>query len=69
MKWTKTVFIPFEVNDQSDTPLTEMDPDMQFYLETNYIKDTMCDYYMEDTFIKRLATPGNHYVTILRKKC
>ena len=25
------VFIPFEINDQSDTPLTEIDPDMQFY--------------------------------------
>ena len=33
----KKVFIPFEINDQSDTPLTEIDPDLQFYLETNYI--------------------------------
>ena len=54
------VFIPFEINYQSDTPLTEIDPDMQFYLETNYIKNTKCDYYMEDTFIKRFATPRNH---------
>ena len=53
-------FIPFEINDQSDTPLTEIDPDMQFYLESNYIKNTKCDYYMEDTFIKRFATTGNH---------
>ena len=54
------VFIPFEINDQPDTPLAEIDPDMQYYLETNYIKNTKCDYYMEDTFIKRFATPGNH---------
>ena len=56
----KKVFIPFEINDQSDTPLTEIDPDLQFYLETNYIRNTKCDYYMEDTFIKKFSTPGNH---------
>ena len=56
----KKVFIPFEINDQSDTPLTEIDPDLQFYLETSYIRNTKCDYYMEDTFIKKISTPGNH---------
>ena len=56
----KKVFMPFEINDQSDTPLTEIDPDLQFYLETNCIRNTKCDYYMEDTFIKKNSTPGNH---------
>ena len=35
---SKKVFIPFEINDEFDTPLTEIDPDMQFYLESIYIK-------------------------------
>ena len=47
----KKVFVPFEIDDEFDTPLTERDPDMQFYLECNYIKNTKCDYYIEDTSI------------------
>ena len=52
---SKKVFIPFEINDESDTPLTEIDPDMQFYLESKYIKNTNCDYYIEDTFVKNIS--------------
>ena len=52
---SKKVFIPFEINDEFDTPLTEIDPDMQFYLESNYIKNTKCDYYIEDTFVKNIS--------------
>ena len=51
---SKKVFVPFEINDEFDTPLAERDPDMQFYLESNYIKNTKCDYYIEDTFIKNI---------------
>ena len=40
----KKVFISFEINDEFDTPFTEMDPDVQFYLERNYIENTKCDY-------------------------
>ena len=25
------VFIPFEINESTNTPFTEMDPDIQFY--------------------------------------
>ena len=49
------VFVPFEINGEFDTPLAERDPDMQFYLESNYIKKTKCDYYIEDTFIKNIS--------------
>ena len=28
---SKKVFVPFETNDEFDTPLTEIDPDMQFF--------------------------------------
>ena len=51
----KKLFVPFEINDEFDTPLTEIDPDMQFYLESNYIKNTKCDYYIEDTFVKNIS--------------
>ena len=49
----KKLFVPCEINDEFDTPLAERDPDMQFYLESNHIKNTKCDYYIEDTFIKK----------------
>ena len=45
----------FEINDEFDTPLIEIDPDMQFYLESNYIKNTKCDYYIEDKFVKNIS--------------
>ena len=51
----RKAFVPFEINDEFDTPLAERDPDMQFYLESNYIKNTKCDYYIEDTFIKNIS--------------
>ena len=34
----------------SNTPFTEIDPDLQFYTESNYIHNMKCDYYLEDTF-------------------
>ena len=52
---SKKAFVPFEINDEFDTPLAEMDPDMQFYLESNYIKNTKRDYYIEDTFIETIS--------------
>ena len=52
---SKKIFVPFEINDEFDTPLTEIDPDMQFYLESNYIKNTRCDYYIKDTFAKNIS--------------
>ena len=51
----KKIFVPFEIKDEFDTPLAERDPDMQFYLESNYIKNTKCDFYIEDTFIKNVS--------------
>ena len=38
------VFIPFEINDSIDTPLTEMDPDIQNYSNSNYTHGAKCDY-------------------------
>ena len=44
------VFVPFEIKQESNTPVTEIDPDLQFYTESNYIQKTICDYYLEDSF-------------------
>ena len=48
------LFIPFEINDSAETPMTEIDPDIQFYSNSQYTHDTNCDYFFEDTFIKYL---------------
>ena len=44
------IFVPSEINQDSNTPFTEIDPDLQFYTESNYIHNMKCDYYLEDTF-------------------
>ena len=49
------VFIPFEINESTDTPFTEMDPDIQFYSSTHYALNTRCDYFIEDTFLTNIA--------------
>ena len=33
----KIIFNPFEINDLIDTPLTDVDPDFQFYIDSQYI--------------------------------
>ena len=49
------IFIPFEIIDSIDTPLTEVDPDIQFYSSVAYIQSTKCDYYLEDKFVSIIA--------------
>ena len=47
------VFMPFEINEGSDTPFTEIDPDFHFFTYNYCIKITQCDYYIEDTFVEK----------------
>ena len=49
------IFIPFDINDSIDTPLTEVDPGIQFYSSVKYVQCTKCDYYLEDKFILIIA--------------
>ena len=49
------IFIPFEINDSIDTPLTEVDPDIQFYSNVEYTQSTKCDYNSESKFISIIA--------------
>ena len=53
------VFMPFKINEGSDTPFTEIDPDFHFYTESYCIKNTQCDYYIEDTFVDKFKRSGS----------
>ena len=44
------VFVPFEINQESDTQVSEIDPNHQFYTESNYMHIPKCDYYFEGSF-------------------
>ena len=48
----KHVFIPFEFNEETRTPLFEIDPDYQYFNETQLALNNTCDYFIEDTFIE-----------------
>ena len=49
------MFIPFELNEDVSIPLIDSDPDIQFY--NNQCNRTLrsCDYYLEDTFNKKVS--------------
>ena len=49
------VFIPFEINESIDTPLTEMHPDIPYYTNSNCTHGEKCDYYLEDQFISKVV--------------
>ena len=57
------LFCPIEINQEIVMPLTEMDPDMQFYSDSQYIQNLNCDNYLEENFIKEkedYSTKRNH---------
>ena len=50
-------------NQGIETPLTEMDPDIQFYSDCHYIKNLNCDYYLQEKFqneVKDCSPTGTH---------
>ena len=53
------VFMPFEINEGFDTPFSEIDPDFQFYTDSNYISNVKCNYFIEDTFVDKFTRPGS----------
>ena len=53
------LFMPFEINEDSDTPFTEIDPDFHFYTNSCSIKHTKCDYFIEDTFVDKFTKSGS----------
>ena len=52
------LFSPFELNDGPDSPLSDIDPDIQYYNnQCNSILNS-CDYYVEDSLNKKMAKLG-----------
>ena len=49
------VFQPFELNVDADSPLSDIDPDLQYY-HNQYQSNISCDYYLEDSFNKRISS-------------
>ena len=45
-----TNFDPITLNESINNQLYDTDPDIQFYLDTQYIGNTNCDYCIENTF-------------------
>ena len=52
LKNQELIFSPFDFNEKSDTPLHDIDPDMQFYSDKYSLHS--CDYYLEGTFNDRI---------------
>ena len=49
------LFTPFELNEDVSLPLVESDLDVQLYNSQYNSIIRSCDYYMEDTFNKKLS--------------
>ena len=50
-----TIFCPFELNEDFELPLTECDPDVQHYNNQFNSSLKSCDYYLEDSFNKKIS--------------
>ena len=48
-------FSPFDLNENHDLPLSDADPDIQFYKHQCNSLLNSCDYYHEDSFNKKLT--------------
>ena len=46
----KLLFRPFEWNQDTYTPMNDMDPDLQYFSNPCYSNNNACDYFLEDTF-------------------
>ena len=49
------IFNPFELNEGLDLPLIDSDPDVQFYNSQCNNSLHSCDYYLEDSFNKKIS--------------
>ena len=56
-------FCPFKIYQGIEMPLTEIDPDMQFYSDSHYIQNLNRNYHLEEKLIKEIedySTKRNH---------
>ena len=49
------LFTPFDLNLEESSPLNEIDPDLQFYVNQCNSSLQQCEYYLEDTFNKKIS--------------
>ena len=49
------MFCQFELNEDFDLPLAESDPDIQYYNSQYNSSLKSCDYYLEDSFNKKIS--------------
>ena len=52
------VFNPFKTNDDVRVPLFDVDPDIQFYTDMNYLNIRTSNYYSEDLFNTTISNLG-----------
>jgi len=60
----KLTFNPFEWNQDTTTPMNELDPDLQYFSDPCYSNNYKCDYHLENsfnTFIRDTRTPWYFY--------
>ena len=49
------IFVPFEINENCDSPLDDIDPDLQYYVNNCNPTLNSSDYYLEESFNKKLS--------------
>ena len=54
------VFTPFEINQDLDTRLSEIYPDLQYYSESNAFQNMSCDYYFENNVQNNISNNTNY---------
>ena len=61
------VFIPFEINHRLDIPFGDIDPDMQYSTDMNYVENMKCYYYFEDAFNKKIGSIETNKLSLFHK--
>ena len=49
-KLDQLVFNPFELNENFELPLCDLDPDLQFFSDHRFSMNHRCEYFIQDTF-------------------
>ena len=53
-EYNKKLFFPFEIIDSPNTPLFEIDPDMQNYMDMNYTENIRCNCFLKMLFMAKM---------------
>ena len=51
----ENIFVPFEINESNNTPLHDVDPDLQLYVSQCSPSANGFDYYIEKNFNKKIT--------------